>query len=303
MVKHDLGVEFKYLIVTDKDRSFGLSVNTAGVQSIKPNMLYPVSSHPSAYMIDSKKGRVLNEYQCVYIIDGEGVLSFENKKEIEISKGHLFVLFPGQRHSYHPLLSTGWTEYYIGFDGSIIQNIVSNLFFSADNQVIDVGINAELETLFARAVKVAESEKIGSQQYLSGIVLHILGLVLSISKNKQYDDDAVVAKIEQAKMRMNQDVLKKIEFEALAKDLGMSYSWFRKVFKECTGYSPAKYFQEIKLRKAKQMLVESSHSVKEIAYQLDYISLENFYALFKKSTGLTPLEYRTYGRKSDKESK
>ena len=40
--------------------------------------------------------------------------------------------------------------------------------------------------------------------------------------------------------------------------LNISYSWFRKVFKDYTGYAPAKYFQELKLRKAKQLLVGTS---------------------------------------------
>lgn len=65
--------------------------------------------------------------------------------------------------------------------------------------------------------------------------------------------------------------------EELAMKLGISYSWFRKVFKEYTGYAPAKYFQELKLRKAKQLLIESSMSVKEICYELNYTSTEHFF--------------------------
>ena len=59
-----------------------------------------------------------------------------------------------------------------------------------------------------------------------------------------------------------------IDPEELAMRLNISYSWFRRVFKEYTGYAPAKYFQELKLRKAKQMLVGTSQSVKEISFFL-----------------------------------
>ena len=38
-----LGVEFKYLIVNDMDRKFGLWVNTVGYQSIPPDSPYPLS--------------------------------------------------------------------------------------------------------------------------------------------------------------------------------------------------------------------------------------------------------------------
>lgn len=84
--------------------------------------------------------------------------------------------------------------------------------------------------------------------------------------------------------------------EELAMKLGISYSWFRKVFKEYTGYAPAKYFQELKLRKAKQLLIESSMSVKEICYELNYTSTEHFFSVFKKHTNFTPTEYRNFGR-------
>ena len=60
-------------------------------------------------------------------------------------------------------------------------------------------------------------------------------------------------KIEQAKIIMNENVAGNVDPEELAMRLNISYSWFRRVFKENTGYAPAKYFQELKLRKAKQV--------------------------------------------------
>ena len=66
-------------------------------------------------------------------------------------------------------------------------------------------------------------------------------------------------KIEQAKIIMNENVAGNVDPEELAMRLNISYSWFRRVFKEYTGYAPAKYFQELKLRKAKQLLVGTSN--------------------------------------------
>lgn len=52
---NDLGVEFKYLIVNDTDRKFGLYINTVGVQAIRPNSPYPIKDHPSGYLFNAKK--------------------------------------------------------------------------------------------------------------------------------------------------------------------------------------------------------------------------------------------------------
>lgn len=283
---NDLGVEFKYLIVNDMDQKFGLWVNTVGFQSIQPDSPYPLKDHPSGYFFNAQKGRVLREYQLVYITKGRGLFSSETTPEKQVCKGRLMVLFPGQWHTYHPYRQTGWNEYYIGFEGPVIDNLVKGGFLSKDNQVLEVGLNEELVSLFSRALEIAEADKISSQQYLGGIVLHIVGMILSISKNKIFEVGDVDQKIEQAKIIMNENVFKDIDPEELAMKLNISYSWFRKVFKDYTGYAPAKYFQELKLRKAKRLLVGTSHSVKEISFMLDYKSTEHFFSLFKSAQGL-----------------
>jgi AraC-like DNA-binding protein len=296
---NDLGVEFKYLIVNDKDHQFGLWVNTVGFQAIQPNSPYPLKDHPSGYFFNTLKGRVLPEYQIVYITKGRGLFASDSTPERQVCKGRLMILFPGQWHTYHPLQQTGWNEYYIGFEGGIIDNLIKNSFITKENQLLEVGLNEELVSLFSRALEIAEADKISAQQYLSGIVLHMVGIILSASKNKIFEMGDVDQKIEQAKIIMNENVLKNVDPEELAMKLNISYSWFRKVFKDYTGYAPAKYFQELKLRKAKQLLVGTSQSVKEISFLLDYKSTEHFFSLFKKRTGFTPLEYRAYARGGD----
>ena len=72
----------------------------------------------------------------------------------------------------------------------------------------------------------------------------------------------------------------------------MGYSWFRKLFKEYTNVSPARFILELKLQKAKSLLLNSSLSVKEISYMVGYEDATYFTALFKKYTGFTPLAYR-----------
>ena len=108
-------------------------------------------------------------------------------------------------------------------------------------------------------------------------------------------------KIEQAKIIMNENVAGNVDPEELAMRLNISYSWFRRVFKEYTGYAPAKYFQELKLRKAKQLLVGTSQSVKEILFFL-VSSLPNTSSPFLKNVqGLLRLNtVRSVGKDNNK---
>jgi len=293
---NDLGIDFKYLLVNERDKKFGLTVNTVGFQPIPPHSLYPSIEHPKNYYFHPGKGRILSEYQIVYISKGKGNFSSESTRRTIITKGQAMVLFPGQWHTYSPQKDTGWNEYYIGFEGMIIDNIVSQGFFSQENQILDVGVNEDLVNLFSSAIKIAKEDKTAAQQNLAGIVFNILGTILSLAQNKNFETNDSAQKIERAKVIMCENILKNLEIKELAQNLGISYSLFRKVFKEYTGYSPAQYFQELKLRKAKEMLTETNHSIKEVAFELNFNSYEYFLSFFKKKVGTTPMEYRNTGR-------
>lgn len=289
---NDKGIDFKYLLVSEKDKMFGLTVNTVGFQPVAPNSLYPSTEHPKSYYFNPKKGRVLSEYQFVYISKGKGVFSSANTKKTPIKKGQVMFLFPGKWHSYQPLKETGWNEYYIGFEGDIINTLIEKNFLPSQNQVLDVGVNEELVNLFLMAIKVAKEDKKSAQQYLAGIVFHILGMILSLSQNRSYDANESTQVIERAKIIMRENIHKEIDIKEIASNLGTSYSWFRKFFKEYTGYPPAQYFQELKLRKAKELLTETSLPIKEIAYELNFSSIEYFLSFFKQRVNITPSEYR-----------
>lgn len=295
---NNTGDKCKYLNVTENDRNFGISVNSVGFQAIQPHVPYPSTSHPSGYYFNPVKGRILHEYQIVYITKGKGYITIDTRDKQELNKGRVFILLPGQWHSYYPGQETGWNEYYIGFEGEMANRLLQYHFINSDNQILDIGLNEELVNLFSNAIEVAGSQKAGTQQHLAGIVMHIIGFVLAASKNHTLESTEIAQKIEQAKIIMNENIYKNIDPETLAMKLNISYSWFRKVFKDYTGYAPAKYFQELKLRKAKQMLIGTQNTVKEIAYMLDFNSTEHFFSLFKKTTGFTPLEYRAFGRAS-----
>ena len=285
----------EYLMTEEADRSFGLWVNTVGLQKIEPNMTYPSKEyHPKGYFFNVREGRVLDEYQLVYITDGEG--NFYSKKNerggVKVQGGYLFWLSPGQWHSYTPNIETGWTEYYIGFKGEVIENLIRHSFLEGKNAAFDLGFNEELASLFMKALDVARLKNACYQSYLSGIVLHMLGLVMSQLKEQMDRTCTTDQKMEQAKIMMKENLSTDLDLRQLAASLSLSYSWFRKLFKEYTGIGPAKYFLELRIEKVKQLLVTTDMPVKELLYVLGYNTTENFYNAFKKHTGYTPAEYR-----------
>lgn len=290
-------VLFKYLIRNERDARYGMTVNTVGYQEVAPNRSYPADGHPSGYYFAPDKGRILREYQLLYIVRGQGVFTTDEKSRSRnsIGRGTLVLLTPGEWHSYRPLPATGWDEYYIGFGGSLADNSLAELC-AASRRTFEIGLDNELVQLYNRAIEVATEDKPAAQQYLTGLVMHMLGLLLAKLRNGTPVTGNADQLVERAKILMNEHLSDEIDLNSLAEALHISYSWFRKIFRDYTGHSPARYFQLLKLRRAQHLLTNSQLTIKEITFTLGYKSTEHFFAVFKKHTGYTPATYRSCGR-------
>jgi len=199
---------------------------------------------------------------------------------------------PGVWHSYKPDIDTGWTEYWIGFKGDIIERIVKEGFFLNRTPVFNIGFNEGIIDLFYKGIEISHKERAGFQQELSGILMHILGLMYSRDKTSDYKEGDLINKIDKAKVIMHEDIYNKITAEDVARNIGISYSGFRRAFKKFTGTSPSKYMCELKLNEAKLLLSKSSMSIKEISCCLNFENPNYFHIFFKKRTGQTPKEYK-----------
>ena len=58
------------------------------------------------------------------------------------------------------------------------------------------------------------------------------------------------------------------------------------------GTSPIKFVQNIRINKAKQLLIDENVSINKIAFECGYNDAFYFSRIFKKVTGVTPSEYR-----------
>jgi AraC-like DNA-binding protein len=287
----------KYMVANERDARWGLTVSTVGYEEIAPGDSYPTRGHADGYYFSLDKGRELNEYQLLYLTEGEGLFKSAHQKETTIKEGDLFLLFPGEWHSYHPLSHVGWKSYWIGFKGINMDMRVKNGFLSPEKAIYHVGFSEDVVRLYRMAYDTAFKEAAYSQQLLAGIVNHLIGMMYSLERNIVLSkDQSHVDMVNRAQLRIREELESSLTIQQIAQDLGVSYSNFRKLFKEFTGISPALYQQDLKLQRAKELLSTTDMSIKEIAYQLNFESPDYFSAKFKIKTGRKPSELRNGSR-------
>lgn len=283
----------KYLPVGSNSNDWGLSILNIGHNSIQKGESYPYKNHPLQHYFNWNQGRVLDEYQIIYISKGKGYFESSSCLKTTINEGSIIFLFPGEWHRFKPEPETGWDEFWLGCKGNIIENIEHHSFICKQTPIIEIGISEKVIELFLEIIRNTKQEKMGYQFYISGIALHLLGIIQFKAKQfEQKSGDKTETLINKAQIMLRENMNQNIKIESVAQELHVSYAWFRKAFKNYTGISPKQYLLQLKIEKAKIMLSDNSKTIKEIAFELDFDSVAFFSKQFKQKTGRSPEKFR-----------
>ncbi len=98
--------------------------------------------------------------------------------------------------------------------------------------------------------------------------------------------------IKQVQLFIEANTDKKISVNELADKFGIGRRNFDRRFLKATYHTPGEYVQRVKIEAAKKNLELSRRTVNEVMYDVGYSDPKAFRDIFKKCTGLSPLEYR-----------
>jgi AraC-like DNA-binding protein len=282
----------KYLSVSDTERNWGFYVTSAGHKRVQPKEKYPdQKQHPVTHAFNWKNGRVLEDHNLVFITKGQGVFETETGTQ-RITAGTVFFLFPGVWHRYRPDEQSGWEEYWIGFKGNYPESLMNKSFFSKDHPFIHTGHDEYLQSLWHQLIERIELGTNGYQQIISGIALQILGLLHTRTVHKNKSDESDYSPVAKAKFLMNESIGEKMNMHQVAASMFMGYSCFRKLFKKELGLSPNQYLLDIRIKKAKELLLSTDFSINEIAGKTGFESIYHFSKFFKQKNKLSPSLFR-----------
>ena len=91
---------------------------------------------------------------------------------------------------------------------------------------------------------------------------------------------------------IEQNYFTDLSLEDMASKLYFSAPYFSKTFKRISGMNFSKYIQSVRIKKAKDLLINSNFKIYEIGNKVGYKDAKYFIRIFKKELGLTPKEYR-----------
>lgn len=98
--------------------------------------------------------------------------------------------------------------------------------------------------------------------------------------------------IEDAKRYIREHFAEQISLEEIAERTQFSPAYFSKLFKAQVSVGFNEYLTQVRIEEAKRLLLESNHSMKEIAHLVGYADDKHFLKTFKKMVGISPKDYR-----------
>ena len=155
-----------------------------------------------------------------------------------------------------------------------------------------IGLSVELVNLYSNILDISQKQPPGCQAYISGMVSHMLGLIYSQSMQVKDNTPQVEEMVKLAKIYISANLQCPLYSTQVAQHLKVNHLYFCRRFKQYTGFSPSRYIREMRIQRSKQLLCTTSLNSQQIAYDCGFESSGYFCMAFRKSVGMTPLEYR-----------
>lgn len=171
----------------------------------------------------------------------------------------------------------------------IMDAYIVNMSFCEKIEGIEGEMQAQSEELKNSMKTIQTLEEI--KNYIRMLLKKIIGVRDTIS-GRRYSDIIEIAKDQIRKTYMSDE----ISLNTIAAEVGMSPSYFSSIFSKEMGKTFVEYLTEIRMDRAKELLMCSSMKTSEIGYEVGYKDPHYFSYIFKKTQNCTPKEFRARGK-------
>ena len=246
------------------------------------------------------------EFELNFIKNGKGVKRIIGDHVEEIGEYELVLIGPNLQHAWftHKCKSHEITEITIQFHKDLFdekflrRNQLSFIRTMLGNSLRGILFSFETASLLSSRI-MRLSKKSGFESVLELMsILHELSIsrhsrMLSNSTFNNMENFSYNSRrIERVMEYLNENFHNPISLTEIARLTNMAESAFSRFFKTRTGMTFIDSLTEIRLGHASRMLIDTTQSVSEIAYECGFNNISNFNRIFKKKKGCTPKEFK-----------
>jgi AraC-like DNA-binding protein len=242
--------------------------------------------------------RSLTYFAGVLVMHGSARFESGTGIKTDVQPGDLMLIFPNVTYNYHTPKGSLWSEFWFLFDGPLFHLWLQSGLISTSQPVLRLGsVNFWRKRLHAITGPLTGSPH---DQSLTRIIMLQQFLADAIAHRKQ---DPAAAQdqlwVQEAMRLLDPETTPAsprtnptdIDWQSLARTLGLGYEGFRKRFARLTGLSPGQYRTQRIMENAQRLLLRGL-SVADAAHAAGFADPFYFSRQFKKHVGVSPTEYR-----------
>ena len=258
---------------------------------------HPLTKHlyPLAYghYVDAVGHQVTRakhtDHLLIFCHRGQGYFRTQHAQGT-LNAGQLLLLPSGEAHSYWASSTQPWSIYWAHFQGSAAAVCMDFLELAPNQPVVTLSrwrqlIPVVTDLLNLQTQRHQFTAAVVAASLLQRIIAELPRLTSTLQAPSEFDLSAL-------ERFMYDNSHRDLSLDDFAEFAGLSRFYFSKKFKQFTGTSPMRYFNQIRVKIACQLLDNSADSIRQISQQLGFEDPYYFSRLFKKTMGMSPQFYR-----------
>lgn len=296
---------FEYLPVPEIVTRLGLYVTGAGTAVVAPGANYPPQQHPELYDFSWRSGRVLPEFQFIFISEGGGQFESLETGMLEVVAGTVIQIFPDVWHRYRPDPSSGWTEYWISVGGELMFQWQQRGLLRIDSPLSVLRHPAETLRQYQRMIKVVRDRPRQIATQLTATAMAVIAMTLEQSESAT--EEASIRDLNSRSDVRQKDVNetirnarrviwnhshRRVSVDMVAKLTGTTRRTLERHFQEQLGRTVLQELIACRIQRAKRLLAETRVPIKYVAFAAGFSSVSNLCKVFRRELDLTPGEFR-----------
>ena len=264
--------------------------------------------------------RIIYDYEFYFVVEGKITVITENE-EVTLEAGDVHIMRPS---CWHRRIATTHKIGYYNMHFDFLKLEENSVFSTYNEYVVPINRNerrvkkndilnqrvvyepkdialplkatvkdrAKYISLLGNLVEHYKHMRPGYDLLLKSDILVLLYYLLEENDERKnaakYHHNAVA----QFTQIISSDFSEKLYLSDLSEQTGLSPSQMRKLFREVNSCSPRDYLINLRIEKAKYMLEEGKETVASIGEKVGYENVNYFSRIFKKKTGMSPIQYR-----------
>ncbi|WP_028553040.1 helix-turn-helix domain-containing protein [Paenibacillus sp. UNC451MF] len=227
-------------------------------------------------------------WAVVYISKGSGTYQVNNGEKQKVKQGSFFLLYPGAVFHYGPGENEFWDEHYFTIEGPRIQEWLGTW-------LTDPGkVKQTEEEQLTRINRIFMLMESGIPSNIDRAALSVEAMLLEFVMSSESVPKITKAENALALIEAIADyIYSPFDPRQLCEQHHISFPTLRRTVSKYTGYPLNEYVHRLKMAEAKNILLNTDQSLKEIASALGYQDVFYFSRLFKKIVGVSPKLFRS----------